>query len=165
MSDDPEYSQTYQEIMEIWPEVASHFEGRSPAVIGGLLGNLLAKYMSGYLVANQAHMLASFIKMTLHIMAELNGGQDKLGDMFAEQENWSFEFSDSVVEKMEADPEAKAMVTEAIARIKNVMEQARTGKFQSVDEALSSIGMEKTSEEEIEALQAMVESAGRGRPN
>lgn len=63
--------------------------------------------------------------------------------MAKEPKDWTVKYSDQAKAKMASDPDAAEFVRDVTSQIRQALHDFELGKYGSVDEALSSIGMQK----------------------
>ena len=72
----------------------------------------------------------------------------------SDSKDWTVNFSERARKGMAEDPEARAEVTEQLARIKQVMAEFEAGRFKTIEDALTSIGMEPMRSVDLTGLTA-----------
>ena len=106
--------------------------GSNPAVRGGILGQLTARYFSKYPPDAQPHIKELFAGMVNAALEDLNKGVDRM------QMEAFVHIPDETVEAMEL----AAAINAATDQIKNAMARFVSGEFGTLQEAMESLGMQ-----------------------
>ena len=134
---------------EVYGLVAAIVKQEDQAVIGAVLGSLLAAYLSTHDFEEQMDTLQRLLLLTKNILRDFNmanGIQDVDGVQF------QFVYEDGVREKIEKDPKMAEFVRDQTSRVRQALSDYQAGKYSSVNKAMRSAGLMGVDADDLEDL-------------
>jgi hypothetical protein len=125
-----------REIKLLVEKIGQIFHGKEGAICGGALGQLVARYLAHFPQEAQPGVIDLFEKMVAATVRDLNSGLDRLSmESFVH-------VPQETIEAMEEDPELAAEINAGMELVKLAMGKFVAGEFETVEEALESVGVE-----------------------
>ena len=134
---------------EVYGLVAAIVKQEDQAVIGAVLGSLLAAYLSTHDFEEQMDTLQRLLLLTKNILRDINmanGIQDQDGVQF------QFVYEDGVREEMDKDPKMAEFVRDQTSRVRQALSDYQAGKYQSIDEAMQAVGLSHVDADQLEEI-------------
>jgi hypothetical protein len=128
----------------IFQQIGAILKNEHPQVVGAATGMLLASYLASYefMARDEAvNRLMSLVSSTLRDIDKANGVDTTI--------EFQVGFDDTIREQMEKNPKMAEFVRESTARVRQALDEYQAGKYASIDEAMTAIGLSQVDPEDV----------------